>query len=202
MTLSVCMIVRNEENCIERSLQSIKELADEIVIVDTGSTDGTLALAQRFTDKIFPFSWNNDFSTARNFALSQVTTDWILCLDADEVIAQEDHDTIRKLMDEKNATAYFLHQKEYTNDTTLTGFLYCATKDAYNNNYLGFTLVENAIRLFRRADDVYFSWRIHESVALSLEKKGIVPLDSGIFIHHYKQEKGKEAKMSRSPKGQ
>ncbi len=196
-TLTVCMIVKNEENCIERSLQSIQNLADEIVIVDTDSTDGTLAICRRFTDKIFHFSWNNDFSAARNFALSHATSDWILFLDADEVIAQEDQQNIKKIMadssSEKSAAAYFLHQKEYTNDSTLTGFQYCTEKDAYTKAFLGFVVVENAIRLFRRDKDISFSWRIHESVAPSLEQRGIVPLDSGIFIHHYKQEKGKEA---------
>lgn len=195
MTLSVCMIVRNEENCIERSLQSLQGLADEVIIVDTGSTDKTLAIAQRFTAKIFHFPWTDDFSAARNFALSQATSSWILVLDADEVIAQEDHQRIKQLIatPEKNAVAYFLHQKEYTNDSTLTGFFYRTEKDAYNKDYLGFVVVENAIRLFRRAEDISFSWRIHESVAPSLEKRGISPVDSGIFIHHYKQEKGKDA---------
>src|SRR3989338_2511182 len=196
-TLSVCMIVKNEENCIERSLQSVKDIADEIVIVDTGSTDGTLAIVQRFTEKVLHFSWNNDFSAARNFALSHATSDWILFLDADEVIAQEDQQKIKKILadsaSEKSAAAYFLHQKEYTNDSTLTGFQYCTEKNIYNKAFLGFVVVENAIRLFRRDKNISFSWRIHESVAPSLEQRGVVPLDSGIFIHHYKQEKGKEA---------
>ncbi len=186
------MIVKNEENCIERSLQSVKDLADELVIVDTGSTDGTLAIVQQFTDEIFHFLWNDDFSAARNFALSKATSDWVLFLDADEVIAQEDQQKIKELVAEKNAVAYFLHQKEYTNDTTLTGFQYCVEKDAYNKGYLGFVVVENAIRLFRRDKEVSFSWRIHESIAPSLEARGIMPFDSDIFIHHYKQEKGKE----------
>ncbi len=193
MTLSVCMIVKNEERCIERSLQSLQGLADELIIVDTGSTDTTVALSQRFTKNIFHFSWNDDFSAARNFALSKATSEWILVLDADEMIAREDQQKIKQLIENKSTSAYFLHQKEYTYDTTLTGFHYCTEKDAYNKDYLGFVVVENAIRLFRRDKDFFFSWKIHESAALSLEKKGIIPLDSGIFIHHYKQEKGKDA---------
>lgn len=192
-TLSVCIIVKNEEMCIQRSLQSIQRLVDELIIVDTGSTDKTISIAQQFTDKIFSFSWNDDFSAARNFALLKATGDWILVLDADEVIAAEDHKKIRQLIEKDTATAYFLHQKEYTNDTTLTGFQYSLNKDAYSNECLGYVVVENAIRLFRRAPWIQFSWRIHESVTPTLEEKGILPLDSGLFIHHYKQEKGKEA---------
>lgn len=183
------MIVKNEEHCIERSLQSIKALADEIIIVDTGSTDETISIAQRFTDKIFPFTWVDDFSAARNFALSMATKEWILILDADEMLAEEDLQKIRKLVS-KDAVAYFLHQKEYTNNTTLTGFTYSTNKDAYSKGYLGYIIVENAIRLFRRESWIHFSWKIHESVAPALEEKKYAPADSGVFIHHYKQEKG------------
>ncbi|MEK6920783.1 MAG: glycosyltransferase, partial [Nanoarchaeota archaeon] len=68
-TVSLCMIVKNEESCLERCLLSVQGLVDEIIIVDTGSDDGTIAIAQQFTDKIFHFQWSNDFSAARNFAL-------------------------------------------------------------------------------------------------------------------------------------
>ncbi len=83
-TLSLCMIVKNEEKHLARCLSSVKDVADEIVIVDTGSTDKTIEIAESFSAKIFHFDWVNDFSAARNFALSKCTGDWILYLDADE----------------------------------------------------------------------------------------------------------------------
>jgi len=82
MKLSTVLIIKNEEACLEKCLESIKD-ADEIIIVDTGSTDSTLEIAKRYTDKIYHFPWTNDFSEARNFAKSKCTSDWILSIDAD-----------------------------------------------------------------------------------------------------------------------
>ncbi len=102
-TLSLCMIVKNEENFLGQCLDSVKGLVDEIIIVDTGSADRTKEIAGRFTDKVFDFEWCDDFSAARTESLRHATGDWILVLDADEVIAKRDHDVIRKLIrDEKS----------------------------------------------------------------------------------------------------
>jgi len=82
--LSLAMIVKNEARCLARCLRSVAPVVDEIVIVDTGSTDTTVRIAQEFNATVAHFEWTNDFSAARNFALAQTTGDWILVLDADE----------------------------------------------------------------------------------------------------------------------
>lgn len=82
--LSLTMIVRNEARCLTRCLESVRHVLDEIVIVDTGSTDTTVEIAARFNAKLAPFEWIEDFSAARNFALDRASGDWILVLDADE----------------------------------------------------------------------------------------------------------------------
>lgn len=84
MRISACYIVKNEEGNIERSISAIKGQVDEIAVVDTGSTDRTVAAAARFGIRIYHYEWNDDFSAARNYALSKVTGDWVLLLDADE----------------------------------------------------------------------------------------------------------------------
>lgn len=89
MTISVCMIVKNEEPRLRACLDSLKPIADEIIIVDTGSTDGTKAAAAEYTDKIYDFEWIDDFSAARNFAFSKATMDYIYTADADEVIDEK-----------------------------------------------------------------------------------------------------------------
>lgn len=92
--ISIALIVKNEESCLEKCLESVKE-ADEIVIVDTGSTDKTVEIAQRYTDNIFFFEWIDDFSKARNYAKDQCTKKWILSIDADHELLT-DMDTVRK----------------------------------------------------------------------------------------------------------
>lgn len=82
MKLSCALIVKNEEACLEKCLKSIKD-ADEIVVVDTGSTDKTLEIAKKYTDNIYHFKWISDFSAARNYSLSKCTGDWVLSIDAD-----------------------------------------------------------------------------------------------------------------------
>lgn len=89
--ISLCMIVKNEEKVLARCLDSIVDLMDEIVIVDTGSTDATKEIAARYTDKIYDFAWIQDFSAARNFAFSKATKDYIYTADADEVLDVENH---------------------------------------------------------------------------------------------------------------
>ena len=97
-TLSLCMIVKNEENTLGRCLASIKTLVDEIIIVDTGSTDSTKAVARRFTGKIYDFEWIDNFAAARNYAFSLATKELILWLDADDVILPKDRDILAGLL--------------------------------------------------------------------------------------------------------
>ena len=90
MTISLCMIVKNEEDVLARCLDSVKAAVDEIVIVDTGSTDRTKEIAETYTDKVFDFTWIDDFSAARNFAFSKASMDYCLWLDADDVLLPGD----------------------------------------------------------------------------------------------------------------
>ncbi|MED4923512.1 glycosyltransferase family 2 protein [Anoxybacillus geothermalis] len=97
-TLALVMIVKNEERHLSRCLQSIKGIVDEMVIVDTGSTDRTKEIAYAFGAKVFDFEWVNDFSTARNYALEKSTSDWNFVLDADEYIMNDCGSVIRNFI--------------------------------------------------------------------------------------------------------
>ncbi len=90
-TISLCMIVKNEEAVLDRCLSSVADLMDEIVIVDTGSADRTKEIASHYTDKIYDFDWADDFSAARNFSFSKAVMDYIYAADADEVLDCENH---------------------------------------------------------------------------------------------------------------
>lgn len=89
-TISLCMIVRDEEDVLGRCLESAGDLVDEIIIVDTGSVDRTKEIAWQYTDKIYDFAWTDDFAAARNYAFSHAACDYCMWLDADDVIAPQD----------------------------------------------------------------------------------------------------------------
>lgn len=97
ITISLCMIVKNEEQLLARCLNSVKHLVDEIIIIDTGSTDKTKDIAHTFTDKVYDFNWVNDFAAARNFAFSKATQDYQLWLDADDIFIKKDQDLFLEL---------------------------------------------------------------------------------------------------------
>lgn len=97
ITISLCMIVKNEESVLECCLDSVKDLMDEIIIVDTGSTDRTKEIARKYTDKIYDFEWVDDFSAARNFSFSKATMDYIYAPDADEILNEENQEKFRIL---------------------------------------------------------------------------------------------------------
>ena len=90
VTISLCMIVRNEEAVLARCLDSVSKAVDEIILVDTGSEDRTKEIAKRYTCHIYDFPWVDDFSAARNFSFSKATMEYCMWLDADDVLLDED----------------------------------------------------------------------------------------------------------------
>ncbi|MDO4552202.1 MAG: glycosyltransferase [Bacillota bacterium] len=99
-TVSLCMIVKDEEAVLARCLESVGDAADEIVIADTGSSDATREIAARYTDKVFHFPWTGNFSEARNFSFSKATMDFILWLDADDVLSEGDRAALIRMKQE------------------------------------------------------------------------------------------------------
>jgi len=181
-TLSLCMITLNEEKDLPQCLNAVKSIVDEIIIVDAQSSDKTKEIAKKYKAKVIDRAWNDDFAAARNESLKQATSDWILVLDADEVIAKSDLDKIKHLLTNENCDAYFLDQRNYTNDTKLFGWKpldhYKECKgEGFFSNLL--------IRLFRNNKGIQFSNKIHEMVDKSLLDTKARVENSGIPIHHY-----------------
>ena len=100
ITISLCMIVKNEEDVLARCLKSVSKAVDEIIIVDTGSTDSTKKIAGAFTDNVYDFEWCDDFSAARNYSFSKASCDYVMWLDADDVLTP---DNAEKLIELKHA---------------------------------------------------------------------------------------------------
>lgn len=105
ITISLCMIVKDEERVLERCLESVKDIVDEIIIVDTGSVDKTKEIAQKYTKKVYDFKWNDDFSSARNYSFSKATKDFCMWLDADDVILENQRQRFIEYKKELNNNA-------------------------------------------------------------------------------------------------
>jgi len=196
--LSACMIVKNEEQFIKGCLDNLKDLADEIIIVDTGSTDKTAEIIKQLSlknIKLFNFEWQDDFAAARNFSLQHATGDYILVLDADEQIAKEDHAKIRDLVTNKSYKDYIafnLIQRSYTDDFSEEKWQYRGD-DTYKESrgYTGWR-PSPLIRLFRNDSRIQFIGAIHELVEYSVAKTDGKVLKTEIPIHHFKVARSKE----------
>ena len=99
MKISACVIVKNEEKNIQQWLSCMKDIADEMIVVDTGSGDRTVELAKAGGARVYHFKWRNDFSAAKNYALDRATGDWIFFLDADEYFSESTRKRIRSLLE-------------------------------------------------------------------------------------------------------
>lgn len=164
ITISLCMIVKNEEDVIGNCLESIKDVVDEINIVDTGSTDRTREIVAQYTDRIFDFKWIDDFAAARNEAFSKATKEYILWLDSDDVLLENDAKKLKEL--------------KVSLDTSVdcVTFKYQYASDQYGNP----TLIFRRERLVRA--DRNFKWVgfIHEYIGGDKQKT----LDADIIVMH------------------
>lgn len=176
------MIVKNEEKYLPECLESVKDIVDEIVVVDTGSSDRTIEIAKEYGAKIFHFDWINDFSAARNFALRNSSGDWILYLDADERLESNSINELKKISQSKNKCAYF-----------------CTVKSL--DRIEGRDNSMRYIRLFPNDSRVEFRGKVHEQITYSLTENNYKIFQSSVSILHVgynvtKEEKKKKAERN------
>lgn len=179
------MIVKNEEKYLTDALTSVHKIAGEIIVVDTGSTDRTPDIARSFGAQVIPYIWQNNFSAARNVTLAHATQDWILFLDADEVIAPADaRMLLHCCQSQVPVVGYMLIQRNYTTDRRRLGFVPCTGSYPEELSAPGFVPVER-IGLFRNDPRIRFSGIIHETVAPSIRAIDGVVSKTDIAVHHY-----------------
>lgn len=193
------MIVKDEEDFLEACLTSAKRFVDEIIIVDTGSSDKTVEIAKKFTDKVYSHEWPNDFSKARNISIKYATKDWILILDADEALSDPDFEKIKKMAADKDADAYRFIQRNYTDNSSLINWIPCFGESKHTKEFYGYR-PSKLTRMFRNKKGFEYRNKVHELVEYSIEEKKGKIIDTDIQIHHYgdlrkeaaKKEKGKK----------
>lgn len=167
--VTLCMITRDEERFLPECLARARDAVDEIVIVDTGSRDRTVAIAESFGAKVLHTAWDDDFSAPRNVGLAAATGDWILVLDADEFLQPGACERIRELVQNRDALGYHLHFVNVYGD--------------------GRTLGVMMVRLFRALPGVAYENVIHEQVTPSLQRLGgplgLTLLSADVEVEHH-----------------
>lgn len=148
--ISLCVIAKNEEHCLARCLRSAQMLVDEIIVVDTGSTDSTAEIAINCGASVFIFEWNNDFAAARNYAISKAAGTWILVLDADETLSPLSREELHDFIQQSPAEGYYFRIRSYLGHAS-------NTVDDY------------VVRLFKNAPQYRFAGAIHEQIAGSIQ---------------------------------
>ena len=202
MAISLCMITKDEEEFLEQSLNSVKDIVDEIIIVDTGSTDRTKEIAKKFNASIFDFKWIDDFSAARNESLQHATKDWILVLDADEVIEKKDLSKIKEAVDNTDQNVGFsLEQRSYINNY-FEGALENDSEFELVKKY-PFYIRNFLVRLFKNNLGLHFKHRVHELIEESIKEKALKYKKIDVILHHFgsvKDEKLVEEKSEQYSK--
>ena len=151
LRLSLCMIVKDEEEMLPRCLAAAAPAVDEIVIVDTGSTDRTIEIAREYGATVIERAWTGSFSDARNVSFDAATGDWLMFLDADEVLVEEDVERLRALRGKTWREAFYLTEISYTGDLGD-----------------GTAATHTALRVFRARPEYRFSGSLHEQIAETL----------------------------------
>ncbi|MEK6946672.1 MAG: glycosyltransferase [Nanoarchaeota archaeon] len=178
------MIVKNEEKYLEQCLNSVKGIVDEIIIVDTGSTDKTKEIAKKFKAKVFDFKWGDDFSEARNESLKHATGEWILVLDADEFIDETGSEKIKKAIEHKgNMSGFQLEQRSYLENYFEGAYENKSNLEQVKKYY--FYISNFLARLFKNRLGIYFKHRVHELVEDSMNEQKLEFRKEDIIIHHF-----------------
>ena len=159
------MIVKNEREHLGRCLSSVKEIVDEMIVVDTGSTDGTQEIAREHGATLIQSTWENDFARARNRSLAEARGDWILVLDADEFIPPGEETALRALLTRETPAAFNL-VVQCSSDGGLTGMLV------------------HIVRLFPNRPDVRYEWPVHEQVMTSLARARVPVVNATVRVVH------------------
>ena len=199
--LSVCLIVKDEESLIEACLSAIPRELGELIVVDTGSKDRTREIASCFHPKLYDFEWRDDFAAARNFAASMATREWILFIDADEIITPSGYREIVRAMLNQRVDAYGSILRNYSNDLSVKGWRSMVSIGDYPalvSNFSGF--YDSAmVRLYRNYRWIRWERPIHETVVSSCRQLSYQIQSSAIVIHHLAALKtSKELKMKSS----
>ncbi|MDK9717030.1 MAG: glycosyltransferase [Trichlorobacter sp.] len=189
-TVSLCMIVKNEESFLAQCLHSVKAVADELLLLDTGSSDRTVAIATVFGARVGTFDWTGSFSEARNAVLEQAKGDWILTMDADEQISPQDHQALSTTLQQSAPTdAWSVLIRTYSNRVQVQGWT--ANDDSYpDEEQADGWYPASRVRLFPNYPGIRYEGTVHELLESSLRRRGFAIHTAPFVVHHYAEVAG------------
>jgi tetratricopeptide (TPR) repeat protein len=169
LTLSLCMIVRDEEDMLGRCLTAAAPAVDEIVVVDTGSRDATIQIARSFGARVIEHEWTDSFSEPRNISFEAATGDWLISLDADQVLVSEDAEVLRELTGHTWREAFYLVETSHVGEAGD-----------------GYAVANHRLRVFRNRPEYRYKGRVHEQIShtLPLYAPGRV-VQTSVRLQHY-----------------
>lgn len=197
-SLSVILIVKNEAAVLAECLQSVKGVANEIIVADTGSTDNTMEIARQHGARVFAIPWQNDFSKARNATISLASGDWLLHMDADEVLDPVDGPALRSIVDtDTESDAVELILLNYCNDARAWRWVAAPPGAPMSRGYGGYLPV-GLLRLFRNNRGIEYREAVHENITASVLEIGGRIRRTGLRIHHYGYEVSPDRRLEKA----
>lgn len=182
MSISACLITKNEAKWLASCLEHLASIVSEFIIIDTGSTDETLDIARERGARVSSIPWENDFAKARNAGLEKATQRWILIIDPDERVADRDLEGLRTLTEAKDVAAYSFTTRNYSTNLVASGFQPCQGEyPEMEKPYPGY-FPSKKVRLFQNIPSIRFQGSVHELVEPSIKGKIV---ESNIPFHHY-----------------
>ncbi len=187
--MSVIMIVKNEGHCLAQCLDSVASIADELIVGDTGSTDDTPRIAERFGAHVFDVPWDNDFAAARNRTITAATGDWLLHMDADEILDPDGAARVRNVVDRDGdgADAVEVALANYCNAPRAWRWTPVSPDARYARGFAG-CIKTTLLRLFRHHQGYEYREPVHENITASVIERGGRIRAEDIIIHHYGYE--------------
>jgi len=195
--ISICLVVKNEQKLLANCLESVRAIAHEILVVDTGSTDRTIAIAKKFGARVICYAWDGSLGRARNAYVEGATGDWILVLDADEKIAARDLPRLRQLACQRRNRAYYLKLRNYSRQYDILED-WQPNDESYpaEETFSGCPGWSNGriLRFFRREAGIRYEegTSVHTSPLRALLQRGARIGRADIVIHHFQVRKGGE----------
>lgn len=196
-SVSLCMIMQNEEAVIGRCLRLAKPIVDEIIIIDTGSTDGSMEIARAMGARVYSVPWGDDFAGPRNTSISLATCYWILVLDPDEYISPKDYPLFRELLTRYSIPAYILTTRNYTNNMLMMKFRRNDKAYPETAHFKGYS-PSIKTRLFQRHLKFKFSGCWHELLDHDVIRRGMVSFHPPLPIHHHCNGRPNRTRAQRS----